>query len=447
MSPTGEQAQMDRRRRTQQQQRRREEGRPVANAAPRTEDRPGEETQVPESVVPAEEPNVPEGHVGGQEENQANGLELVPISQELVVVSEQTQQDDVGREGQTRTTVESLEVFQASSQSATRESGLRELEDLDQGRGFVTPSHPQSMPQSFAPPLFSPEQIELARRVQTEATILNEGRQFMESAPTGSENIPLWQVPANFMQWWQQTMNQGPTRQTPEDMQWRLQMQQDMQDMKVMLCATKVENDRLRTELRAAKDYERASSFATPEEFRRGDQPRTPHQRRKEIVEAQEELLRNMGLDRPEDGAPSREGAQQETEEDGAGARQGRKEDGIPSREGIQQAEKKDGVPSREGTQQDRGRRSEEDGAGARQGRRFQEDGAGARQDQGGTRAQELEFMMLMLQSMQELQRKISDDKENKDGMEVVRNGAPDLPQLAEWSATDGPLAMGDCTS
>ena len=51
-----------------------------------------------------------------------------------------------------------------------------------------------------------------------------------------------------------------------------------------------------------------------------------------------------------------------------------------------------------------------------------------------------MEFMMLMLQSVQELHRKIRDDKESKDGVEVVRTGAPDLPTLAEWTSTDGPI-------
>ena len=82
---------------------------------------------------------------------------------------------------------------------------------------------------------------------------------------------------------------------------------------------------------------------------------------------------------------------------------------------------------------------------GGRQGR--SEDGAGARQEAAGgssTKPQEMEFMMLMLQSMQELQRKISEDKESRDGMEVVRTGAPDLPVLADWSPGEGPIAMGD---
>ena len=52
--------------------------------------------------------------------------------------------------------------------------------------------------------------------------------------------------------------------------------------------------------------------------------------------------------------------------------------------------------------------------------------------------------MMLMLQSVQEPQRKISEDKESKDGVEVVRTGAPDLPTLGERTATDGPIPMMD---
>lgn len=74
------------------------------------------------------------------------------------------------------------------------------------------------------------------------------------------------------------------------------------------------------------------------------------------------------------------------------------------------------------------------------------EDGAAAQQEGGGPslKSQEREFMVLMLQSMQELQRKISDDKEKdkENDIEIVRAGAPELPTLGEWSATEGPITM-----
>ena len=58
-----------------------------------------------------------------------------------------------------------------------------------------------------------------------------------------------------------------------------------------------------------------------------------------------------------------------------------------------------------------------------------------------------LEFMMLIMTSMQEMQRKVDERDNNKDmvnGVEVVRAGAGELPQLGEWDAVEGPLRMGD---
>ena len=48
---------------------------------------------------------------------------------------------------------------------------------------------------------------------------------------------------------------------------------------------------------------------------------------------------------------------------------------------------------------------------------------------------------------MQELQREITDEKEEKSvaaGVEVVRAGISDLPVLADWTAAEGPIMMGD---
>ena len=59
-----------------------------------------------------------------------------------------------------------------------------------------------------------------------------------------------------------------------------------------------------------------------------------------------------------------------------------------------------------------------------------------------------MEFMMVMLQSMQELQKKVfesgQESKETQNGVELVRSGVGELPQLGEWDATEGPLRMGD---
>ena len=51
-----------------------------------------------------------------------------------------------------------------------------------------------------------------------------------------------------------------------------------------------------------------------------------------------------------------------------------------------------------------------------------------------------VEFMMLMLQSMQEMQRNYMKDKSSSE-VEVVRNGVAEFPMLGEWDAVEGPLA------
>ena len=74
--------------------------------------------------------------------------------------------------------------------------------------------------------------------------------------------------------------------------------------------------------------------------------------------------------------------------------------------------------------------------------------GAAPLQKDGNLAAEDkkMEFMMLMLQNMQEIQRQLidKDDGGSVGGVEVVRSGTTDLPLLAEWDPVDGPLKMGD---
>eukprot|EP00435_Cladocopium_sp_Y103_P016796 s584_g4.t1 len=58
-----------------------------------------------------------------------------------------------------------------------------------------------------------------------------------------------------------------------------------------------------------------------------------------------------------------------------------------------------------------------------------------------------LEFMALMVDSMKEMQRKMTEGREEQGmvkGMEIVRSGIPDLPLLPPWNPTSGPLQLGD---
>ena len=56
-------------------------------------------------------------------------------------------------------------------------------------------------------------------------------------------------------------------------------------------------------------------------------------------------------------------------------------------------------------------------------------------------------FMLVMMESMKEMQKKLLESKEEAGmvkGVEVVRSGVPDLPQLPAWSPAQGPLQLGD---
>ena len=58
-----------------------------------------------------------------------------------------------------------------------------------------------------------------------------------------------------------------------------------------------------------------------------------------------------------------------------------------------------------------------------------------------------MEFMSLMMENMKEMHRKLHEDKEESGtirGVEVVRSGTHELPQLPAWSSTQAPLQLSD---
>ena len=66
---------------------------------------------------------------------------------------------------------------------------------------------------------------------------------------------------------------------------------------------------------------------------------------------------------------------------------------------------------------------------------------------EGGFTEKSMEFMMLMVESMREMRKKVVEGRDEPGmvrGVEVVRNGVPDLPALAAWSPSQGPLQLGD---
>ena len=72
-------------------------------------------------------------------------------------------------------------------------------------------------------------------------------------------------------------------------------------------------------------------------------------------------------------------------------------------------------------------------------------------EQEGGSNAafteRSLEFMSLMMESMKEMHKRLSEPKEETrviKGVEIVRSGSPDLPLLAPWEPQQGPLILGD---
>ena len=58
-----------------------------------------------------------------------------------------------------------------------------------------------------------------------------------------------------------------------------------------------------------------------------------------------------------------------------------------------------------------------------------------------------IEFMKLMMDSMREMQKRMTESKEESGmirGVEVIRSGSPDLPALSPWEPQHGPLILGD---
>ena len=58
-----------------------------------------------------------------------------------------------------------------------------------------------------------------------------------------------------------------------------------------------------------------------------------------------------------------------------------------------------------------------------------------------------MEFMSLMMENMKEMHQKLHEDKEESGtirGVEVVRSGTHELPQLPVWSSTQAPLQLSD---
>ena len=115
------------------------------------------------------------------------------------------------------------------------------------------------------------------------------------------------------------------------------------------------------------------------------------------------------------------------------------KEDGSVGQQGFQEAVRPPRIESSNGDCGEAWKKGERfvDGPRGQQERSREED----------FNSKTMEFMFLMMQSMRDLQQKISDGKNDEGavmGVEVVRSGAPDLPDLMPWTSGTGPLQLGD---
>ncbi|CAL1142931.1 unnamed protein product [Cladocopium goreaui] len=115
------------------------------------------------------------------------------------------------------------------------------------------------------------------------------------------------------------------------------------------------------------------------------------------------------------------------------------KEDGSVGQQGFQEAVRPPTIKSSNGDCGEAWKKGERfvDGPRGQQERSREED----------FNSKTMEFMFLMMQSMRDLQQKISDGKNDEGavmGVEVVRSGAPDLPDLMPWTSGTGPLELGD---
>ena len=58
-----------------------------------------------------------------------------------------------------------------------------------------------------------------------------------------------------------------------------------------------------------------------------------------------------------------------------------------------------------------------------------------------------MEFMVLMVETIRDLQKKVQDGREDTGmvrGLEVIRHEGQDLPPLPAWSPSQGLLQLGD---
>ena len=121
-------------------------------------------------------------------------------------------------------------------------------------------------------------------------------------------------------------------------------------------------------------------------------------------------------------------------------------EDGPRGQQGLKEAEtptkaQEDGPRGQQGFKEAETTTEAEDGPRGRQEKAYGTDPIAQKN---------MEFMVLMVETMRELQKKVQEGREDTGavkGVEVIRHGGPDLPTLPVWNPLQGPLQLGPVVS
>ena len=225
------------------------------------------------------------------------------------------------------------------------------------------------------------------------------GPDAAEKIPNGHGGLP---TPQRFnLTTHNPSTDHEEAEQLSDEAYWKWKVGRQLREMGLMLRAAHAENVKLREELKIIRTEEGDGQFLTPDGESKAD--RRPHQ-----------------------GVPEPPGAACGVD---PGLHLG--SEGRPHRA--------TGGMSSQGASKDV---SNDEAASRAEGSGFPQKGAGSTDPQ-------MQFMCLMLQSMQEMQRQMTDKDKGQDrdcinGEEVIRTGITELPPLPEWDASEAPLKLGD---
>ena len=348
----------------------------------------------------------------------SSSMVAVKTSKELTPEAEAKEERPVG-----------MGSAQSSRRAVTEESKRDWMQE--------TPNGPQQTPQSAKKPefemgftpLFTPEQIQQMTHLHMQAPWLY--------GTSSSGFGPTIQRPG-FLEMDEKRINEELREKDKQIDELKTRMfrdQQEQSEIKRLLLAVVEENKKLKDRVLAVEMQ--PQDFATPDSHSKdgsiqADGSASMNPRRLQGLKLEGLFEQEAARPPKEDGLDGRQVKEQE-------AARPPKEDGL----GGQQAK-----------EQEAARPPKEDGLGGQQAKEPEaarppkEEGPRGQQEKGGDfNSQSMELMFLMVQSMRDLQKKIQDGKGEDGsvmGVEVVRSGAPDLPDLLPWASGTGPLQLGD---